>query len=99
VQVKSSTYRGDFGSYHVGIGQRPYVLDKTASRQPYDPDCVDLFFVIDGDGLMYLIPIAAVAGRTSINVGAYRRFVVGDCSGLFAQAPESVGTECQASSP
>jgi hypothetical protein len=86
VQVKTTTYRARQGSWRAGIGQRPYVLDKSASRMPYDPDAVDEFFVVDGDGGLYLIPSRVVAGRVGINVGAYARFVVGNAGSLFESA-------------
>jgi hypothetical protein len=87
VQVKSTAFRAKQGSWSAGIGRRPYVLDKTASRTPYDPDDLDYFFIVDGDGLLYFIPIEVVAGRTAINVGAYRDFIVGDASGLLHGDP------------
>jgi hypothetical protein len=83
VQVKTTTYRAPSGSWTVGIGRRPYALDATASREPYDPDELDYFFVIDGDAVVYLIPSEVVAGRSAINVGAYAAYRVGDASSLF----------------
>src|SRR4029077_10985793 len=35
VQVKTSVFRAANASWTVGIGQRPYTLDKTAGRRPY----------------------------------------------------------------
>jgi hypothetical protein len=83
VQVKTSTYRGKQGSWIVQIGQRPYVLDKTANRQPYDPDDLDYYFIIDGDHDLYLIPSKAVAGKKTICVGRYKTFRVGTASALY----------------
>lgn len=88
VQVKTTTSRGPHGTWAVNIGRRPYALDKSASRQPYDPDELDYFFIIDGDLNVYLVPSQVVAGKTAINVSAYRQFCVGDASSLFeAPAP------------
>jgi hypothetical protein len=70
----------------VRVGRRPYVLDKSASKIPYDPDDVDYFFLIDGDGALYFIPSAALAGKTTVNVGAYSQYRVGDASSLFEVA-------------
>jgi hypothetical protein len=83
IQVKSSTHRDRSGTWRVGLGQRPYVLDKTARRIPYDPDEVDDFFIVDGDGVLYLVPSSVVAGRTAIHVGPYRAYRVGDASSLL----------------
>ena len=86
VQVKTTRWRAEHGTWTVNISRRPYVLDKTASRQPYDPDDLDDFFIIDGDLCVYLIPSHVVAGRTTINVGAYTQYRVGDASSLFVGA-------------
>lgn len=83
VQVKTTTFRGPHGTWTVNIGRRPYILDKSASRQPYDPDDLDYFFIIDGDLAVHLIPSQVVAGRAAINVGAYQEFRVGDAWSLF----------------
>lgn len=88
VQVKSTTHRGRYGTWTVALGQRPYALDKTASRSPYDPDTIDYFFVVDGDGALYLIPSPVVAGRIAINVGAYEAYRVGDASSLLATSDQ-----------
>lgn len=45
VQVKSSTFRSSRGKWQVHIGRRPYSLDKSAGRAPYDPESIDYFFV------------------------------------------------------
>jgi hypothetical protein len=83
IQVKTTTFRGNHGTWTVSIGQRPYTLDKSAGRTAYDPDSIDEFFVIDGDNAVYLIPSVVVGGRLAINVGAYRDYRVGDASSLF----------------
>jgi hypothetical protein len=86
VQVKSGCFRQKQGTWMVRVGHRPYVQDKSASRIPYDPDDVDYFFLIDGDGALYFIPSTALAGKTTINVGAYSQYRVGDASSLFEVA-------------
>jgi hypothetical protein len=83
VQVKSGAYRRSDGSWKVSVGQRPYVLDATAETAPYNLDGLDYFFIIDGDGLIYLLPSSDVAGRTSINVGGYMQHRVGTASSLL----------------
>ena len=87
VQVKTTTYRRKHGSWIVNVGRRPYVLDKSARRTAYRDDELDYYFILDGDGAVYLIPSAVLVGRTELSVGAYRRFIVGDASSLFADAP------------
>lgn len=83
VQVKSTTARAANGRWAVGVGRRPYILDKSAGKMPYDPDALDLFFIVDGDGGIYLIPSKVLAGRVSIYVDSYATYKVGDASGLL----------------
>ena len=83
VQVKSTTNRGSDGKWSVGVGRRPYSLDKTAGKAPYDPDSLDCFFIVDGHGGLYLIPSRCLAGRTSITLDAYAPYRVGDASSLL----------------
>jgi hypothetical protein len=83
VQVKSTTSRMREGRWQVGIGRRPYSLDKTAGKAPYDPDTIDLFFIVDGDGALYLIPSKVLAGRVGVITDVYAAYNVGDGSGLL----------------
>lgn len=83
VQVKSSTSAQAHSTWQVGIGRRPYILDKSAGVAPYEPGAVDLFFIVVGSGDIYLIPSHVVAGMTRINVGAYAAYRVGDVSSLL----------------
>lgn len=83
VQVKSTTQRTASGSWTVVIGRRPYKLDKTAGRAPYDPDTIDLFFVICADGSIYLIPSDVLAGRTQVSLSVCAAYRVGDASSLL----------------
>jgi hypothetical protein len=83
VQVKSCARHGGNGRWSVEIGQRPYVLDKTAGKRPYDPDSIDLFFIVLGDGSIYVIPSSVLAGRIRIYADMYALYRVGDASGLL----------------
>jgi hypothetical protein len=83
VQVKSCASRNGRGYWDVGIGRRPYVLDKTAGKMPYDPESIDLFFIVLGDGGIYVIPSSVLAGRTSISAASYTPYRVGDASSLL----------------
>jgi hypothetical protein len=57
----------------------------------YDPDEIDLFFIVDGDMTMYLIPSRAIAGRVGIILRTYAKYIVGNARGLVNAAAE-VGT-------
>ena len=84
VQVKTTTFEARSGIWQVSIGHRPYSLDKSATKMPYDPKALDYFAVINGDGDLYLIPIRVVAGMTGIYLSAYEEYWVGDVSSLLA---------------
>lgn len=77
VQVKTTTTRSR-DSWLARIGQRPDSSGNRAPLVPYDPDEIDLFFIVDGDLSLYLIPSRDIAGRTSILVRAYQRYIVGN---------------------
>ena len=83
VQVKTCASRNAKGNWLVGVGRRPYVLDKSASKMPYDPDSLDLFFIVLGDGSIYLIPSAVLGGRVGIHAENYTPYRVGDASSLL----------------
>jgi hypothetical protein len=83
VQVKTCAARNGKGYWGVGIGRRPYTLDKTAGKMPYDPDTIDLFFILLGDGSIYVIPSAVLAGKVGISAESYLPYRVGDASSLL----------------
>ncbi|WBQ08534.1 hypothetical protein [Kribbella sp. CA-293567] len=83
VQVKSCARPDGKGRWQIGIGRRPYVLDKSARKVPYEPGSLDLFFVVLGDGSIYVIPMSALAGRVQIYPHNYTRYRVGDASSLL----------------
>lgn len=83
LQVKSSTSATSNESWHVGIGRRPYSMEKSSGRIPYDPDDLDIFAVVDGNGGIYVIPIEAVVGLTAIYLSAYEEYLVGNVAGLL----------------
>jgi len=83
VQVKSCASRDSQGRWQVGVGRRPYVLDKSAGKMPYDPESLDLFFIVLGDGGIYVIPSPVLAGRVGISAESYAAYRVGDASSLL----------------
>jgi PD-(D/E)XK endonuclease len=82
VQVKSATSRVR-GTWNVRIGHRPDGSPKAADFIPYGRDEVELFFVVDGDLLLHLIPAAAAAGKATLSLRGYEEFIVGDASSLM----------------
>ena len=48
-----------------------------------------MFFIIDGDMTMYLIPSRAIAGRVRILLRTYQKYIVGNASGLLGAAEGS----------
>ena len=87
VQVKSTTARGTRGSWTASIGHRPDGASHTTRLVPYCRDDLDLFFIVDGDMMLYLIPANVVAGKRTLTLRGYRRFIVGDASSLMEQSP------------
>jgi hypothetical protein len=55
----------------VQIGRRPYSFGNKALLVPYDPEITELFFIVDGDLNIYLIPSRVVAGRVQILLRTY----------------------------
>jgi len=82
VQVKTTTCNSKDG-WTVQIGRRPYSVGNNALLVPYDPEVIDLFFVVDGDLTIYVIPSRAVDGRTRILLRSYTKYIVGNAAGLM----------------
>lgn len=83
VQVKTTTSRNR-DSWLVTIGRRPHSAGNQAPLVPYDPDEIDLFFIVDGDLNIYLIPSRVIAGRTSILLRVYAKYIVGNVKEVMA---------------
>jgi hypothetical protein len=86
VQVKTTTFKSKDG-WLVQIGRRPYSIGNNALLVPYDPEIIELFFIVDGDLAMYLIPSRVIAGRVQILLRTYRKYIVGNAAGLMAPRP------------
>lgn len=86
VQVKTTTFKSKDG-WLAQIGRRPYSAGNNALLVPYDPEIIDLFFIIDGDLAMYLIPSRVVAGRVQILLRTYTQFIVASAAGLMISHP------------
>jgi hypothetical protein len=88
VQVKTTTYNGKYG-WMIQVGRRPYSIGNNARLVPYDPELIDLFFIVDGDLTMYLIPSRVIAGRVQILLRTYSQYIVGNAAGLMALRPHA----------
>jgi hypothetical protein len=82
VQVKTTTHNSKSG-WLIQVGRRPYSLANNARLVPYDPDLIDLFFIVDGDLSIYLIPSQVIAGRVAILLRTYTQYIVGNAAGLM----------------
>jgi hypothetical protein len=67
VQVKTTTVR-------VGDTWKVYLSTSHRERRTYDPDEIDDFFIIDGELVCYLIPVAAVGGLHAIHLRGYAQY-------------------------
>jgi hypothetical protein len=96
VQVKTTTFHRENG-WIAGVGHHPDTHSRKGHPLAYDPDEIDLFFIVDGDMTMYLIPSQAIAGRVQILLRTYQKYVVGNASGLLGVAAETAGAGMRAS--
>jgi hypothetical protein len=82
VQVKTTTFWTKYG-WAVGVGHHPDTHAKRRGhRVAYDPDVIDLFFIIDGDLTIYLIPSRAIAGRLQVVLRTYKKYIVEYSAGM-----------------
>jgi hypothetical protein len=65
-------------------------LDLSRLESTYDPDLIDLFFAVDGDMSMYLIPSQIIAGRVAVLLRTYSQYIVGNAAGLMASRPNAL---------
>ncbi len=98
VQVKTTTSTQKKNGWQVGIGHHPDTHSKKEGYVlAYSPDEIDLFFIVDGDMTMYLIPSRAIAGRVAILLRTYRKYIVGNARGLLEAAADAAGGGVRAS--
>jgi hypothetical protein len=83
VQVKTTTGMTKDG-WSVTVGRRPYSPGNRVSAIPYDPDDLDLFFIVDGDMTMYVIPSRVLAGRVRVLLRSYTEYIVGNAAGYLS---------------
>ena len=88
IQVKTTTHFSRDG-WMVVVGRRPYSAGNRERLVPYDPELIDLFFIMDGDLTMYLIPSRVIAGRVAILLRTYEKYIVGNAAGLMAPRPDA----------
>jgi len=88
VQVTTTTHKSKNG-WMIQVGRRPYSARNNARLVPYDPDLIDLFFIVDGDLSIYLIPSQVIAGRVMILLRTYPQYIVGNAAGLMASRPNA----------
>jgi hypothetical protein len=81
VQVKTTTFNNH--GWLVRVGRRSYSVGNRGPLVPYDPDLIDLFFILDGDLTMYVIPSRVIAGRVAILLNNYSEYVVGSAAFLM----------------
>jgi hypothetical protein len=86
VQVKTTTFKSKDG-WLAQIGRRPYSIGNKGLLVPYDPEIIELFFIVDGDLAMYLIPSRVIGGRVQILMRTYSNFIVGNAAGLMVSRP------------
>jgi hypothetical protein len=94
VQVKTTTSTTTKDGWTATVGHHPDTHAKKGHGHrllAYDPEFIDLFFIIDGDLTMYLIPSRALAGRVRVLLRTYKKYVVGNAGGFLGAGQEAVG--------
>lgn len=89
VQVKTTTFNGKNG-WEINVGHKPHDGQGRRPHAPYELSEIDLFFIVDGDFNMYLIPTAALAGAVRVLLRPYKHYIIGSARGfldLECQAP------------
>lgn len=74
VQVKAATVR-------TGASWTVWLSTTGPTRNTYDPDDIDYFFVIAADLSYFLIPVAAVGGLHTIRLSAYQDYRIQPAEG------------------
>ena len=69
VQVKSTTTR-------EGNAWKVYVSTTSGGRRCYEAGEVDEFFIVDGDGACFQIPVSAVDSKKALSLTAHERYGV-----------------------
>jgi hypothetical protein len=91
VQVKTTT-RSTKDGWTATVGHHPDTHARKGLEHrlvAYDPEFIDLFFIIDGDMTMYLIPSRALAGRVRVLLRTYKKYIVGNAGGLLGAAAQA----------
>jgi hypothetical protein len=91
VQVKTTTTSTKNG-WMATVGRHPDTHARSGLGHrlvAYDPEFIDLFFVIDGDLMMYLLPSRAVAGRVRVLLRTYKKYMIGSAAGLLGASADA----------
>ena len=91
VQVKTTT-RSTKDGWTATVGHHPDTHARKGLEHrlvAYDPEFIDLFFIIDGDMTMYLIPSRALAGRVRVLLRTYKKYIVGNAAGLLGASSDA----------
>ena len=68
VQVKTASYKNEFGIYEVSLTVKGGNRSGTGKIKQFDKSKVDLLFILTSDNEVYVIP-SDVVGVNSINLG------------------------------
>jgi hypothetical protein len=87
VQVKSTTCKmKKDDAWQVKVGHGSGGKRNTVGVIPYDHEAIDLYFIVDGDLCLYLIPSVVLGGRIRIYLRAYQEYIVGYATSLLGPA-------------
>lgn len=82
IQVKTTTVSGADG-WQVSVGHKRREQSRSRRCVPYELGEIDVFFILDGDLNMYVIPAVALAGAVRVPLRGYGNYIVGAANGLI----------------
>lgn len=91
VQVKTTTVRHG-STWDVTISR------SGRDHEPYDPEEIDYFFIIDGSLCYYLIPVSVVAGLRRLRLSRYVEYALSQGSGRLPGGASSWAVPARPSS-
>ena len=75
VQIKTTTQMDKSGHWNAQTHKRIYDKTRTLNasgkrrKVPYEPDEVDIFFIMTGDRSVYIVPYAVVGTKKHLSLG------------------------------
>ena len=95
VQVKSTSAKGRYGGWTVGITRNEYDTEAIPNaggkfrKVSYEKGEIDFFFIVTRDEEIYLIPLDAVLGKQNLNLNKYEKYKVNAAIDLLGRSRQN----------